>query len=61
MISFREWSTGKTFPKKNRKSRKNEQSTNQGSAEVGNVYQQREVDRGNQEVVSNDVHYFAEP
>ena len=61
ILSFREWANDKTFIKKNKKDKKNEQSASQGSAEVGHVDQQRQADGGNQKIIPNDVHYFTEP
>ena len=61
ILSFREWANDKTFIKKNKKDKKNEQSASQGSAEVGHVDQQGQADGGNQKIISNDVHYFTEP
>ena len=61
MISFREWSTGKTFPKKKKKGEKSVPTSNQGSSEVRNVNQQGEIARDYSQIVSNDVHYFPEP
>ena len=61
ILGFREWANDKTFIKKNKKDKKNEQSTSQGSAEVGHVDQQRQADGGNQKIISNDVCYFTEP
>jgi hypothetical protein len=61
ILSFREWINDKTFTKKNRKDKKNEQSASQGSAEIGYVNQQRQADRSDQKIISNDVHYFTEP
>jgi hypothetical protein len=61
MLSFREWSNGKSSPKYKKKGKKNEQPANQGSTEVRNVNQQGKADRGNQEIVANDFHYLPEP
>ena len=61
ILGFREWANDKTFTKKNKKDKKNEQSDSQGSAEVGNVHQQGQADGGNQKIISNDVCYFTEP
>jgi hypothetical protein len=60
-LSFREWAKDKTFTKKNKKDKKNEQSASQGSAEVGHVDQQRQAAGSNQKIISSDVCYFAEP
>jgi hypothetical protein len=61
ILGFREWANGKTFTKKNKKDKKNEQSASQGSAEVGNVHQQGQADGSNQKIISSDVYYFTEP
>lgn len=61
ILGFREWANDKTFIKKNKKDKKNEQSASQGSAEIGHVDQQGQADRGNQKIISNDVCYFTEP
>lgn len=61
ILGFREWANEKTFTKKNRKDKKNEQSASQGSAEIGYVNQQRQADRSDQKIISNDVCYFTEP
>jgi hypothetical protein len=61
ILSFREWINDKTFTQKNRKDKKNEQSARPGSAEIGYVNQQRQADRSDQKIISNDVHYFTEP
>lgn len=61
MLSFLEWSNEKTFSKWKKKGKKNEQSASQGSTEVGNVNQQGQTDRNDQEVQSTVVYYFPEP
>lgn len=61
ILGFREWANEKTFIKKNKKDKKNEQSASQGSAEVGHVHQQGQADGSNQKIISNDVYYFTEP
>lgn len=59
MLSFLEWLNKETLKKKRKKN--GEQHSNQGVGKVGNVYQQREVDRSHQEIQSNNIHVFPEP
>ncbi len=60
MLSFREWLIEKKF-NPFQKRRKNEQSNNQRTGEVGSIDQQRQASRPNQEVQSADIHFFPEP
>lgn len=59
MLSFLEWLNKETLKKKRNKN--GEQHSNQGTGKVGNVDQQREVDRSHQEIQSNIIHVFPEP
>jgi len=60
MLSFKEWlAENKFIPFQKR--RKNEQSNNQRTGEVGALDQQRQATRPNQEVQSADVYVFPEP
>lgn len=61
MISFLDWSNEMVIRKPKKKKGKNEQSTGQGSSEVGHQHQQGKADRGHQEIASNNVHYIPEP
>lgn len=58
MISFREWSNGKTFPKKNKKGEKNVPTSNKGSSEIRNVNQQGKTTGSDTQIVANDVQVF---
>ena len=59
MLSFINWLQEEVLKKKRNKN--GEQHGNQGAGKVGNVDQQREVNRSNQEVQSNNIHVFPEP
>ena len=61
ILGFREWANDKTFIKKNKKDKKNEQSASQGRAEVGNVHQQGQAAGGNSEISQQTIHVFAVP
>ena len=61
MLSFKEWLKEEAKNPKKKKESKYVKSTDQGSAEIGNVYHQRQAPRSNQEVQSAVVHYFPEP
>jgi hypothetical protein len=58
MLSFRQWSSGKTITNKNKKAKKNVATSYQRGTEVGNVNQQGKTAGGHQEIVANDVHIF---
>jgi hypothetical protein len=60
MLSFKEWLAENKF-NPFQKRRKNEQSNNQRTGEVGSIDQQRQASRPNQEVKSTDVYVFPEP
>jgi hypothetical protein len=60
MLSFKEWLSENNFNPFQKK-RKNEQSNNQITGEVGSIDQQRQAPRPNQEVQSADIHFFPEP
>ena len=60
MLSFKEWLAENKF-NPFQKRRKNEQSNNQRTGEVGALDQQRQATRPNQEVQSANVHVFPEP
>ena len=60
MLSFKEWLIEKKF-NPFQKRRKNEQSNNQRTGEVGTLDQQRQAPRPNQEIQSTDIHFFPEP
>ena len=61
MLSFKEWLVEEAKKPKNKKEDKDVKSTGQGSTEIGNVNNQRQTPRSNQEVQSTVVHYFPEP
>jgi len=61
MLSFKEWLVEEAKKPKKKKEDKDVKSTSQGSTEIGNVYNQRQAPRSNQEVQSTVVHYFPEP
>ena len=58
MLSFKEWSNGKTFPNKNKKGKKNVQSSYKRGSEVGYDDFERKATGSNQEIVANDVYVF---
>jgi hypothetical protein len=60
MLSFKEWLSENKFNPFQKK-RKNEQSNNQRTGEVGFIDKQRQAPRPNQEVQSADIHFFPEP
>jgi hypothetical protein len=60
MLGFREWLIEEA-KKPKKKDKKNESPSHQGSREVGNVDNQREADRFDQEIKPPVVHYFPEP
>ncbi len=60
MLSFKEWLAENKF-NPFQKRRKNEQSSNQRTGEVGSIDQQRQATRPNQEVKSAGVYVFPEP
>jgi len=60
MLSFKEWLAENKF-NPFQKRRKNEQSNNQRTGEVGALDQQGQAPRPNQEVQSADIHFFPEP
>jgi hypothetical protein len=61
MLSFKEWLLEEAKNPKKKKEQKNVKSTNQGSPEVRNVYQQGKVDRNPEAIEYQGIYYFPEP
>lgn len=57
MLSFMEW----LYESKKKRLKNDSKSNNQGSSEVGHINQQGQADRNDQEIISNDFLYLAEP